>query len=69
LNAKDAPFLRRWIMGSIDPQGGAQRGADIVGGAIGEGPRPDIMTAATLDGNKVMSSDGELVGKISDIML
>jgi hypothetical protein len=56
-------------MGSINPQGGAQRGADIVGGAIGEGPGPDIMTAATLDGNKVMSSDGELVGKISDIML
>jgi hypothetical protein len=27
------------------------------------------MAAATLDGNKVMSSDGEHVGKISDIML
>ena len=27
------------------------------------------MAAATLDGNKVVSSDGEHVGKISDIML
>jgi sporulation protein YlmC with PRC-barrel domain len=36
---------------------------------MGEGPGPDIMAAATLDGNKVMSSDGEHVGKISDIML
>ena len=56
-------------MGSINPQGGTRDGADIVGGGIGEGPGPDIMTAATLDGNKVMSSDGEHVGKISDIML
>ncbi|CAB3807190.1 PRC-barrel domain-containing protein [Pararobbsia alpina] len=56
-------------MGSIDPQGGTQGGANIVGGGIGEGPGPDIMAAATLDGNKVMSADGEHVGKISDIML
>src|SRR5258707_9031396 len=56
-------------MGSINPQGGTRGGADIVGGGIGEGPGPDIMAAATLDGNKVMSSDDEHVGKISDIML
>jgi sporulation protein YlmC with PRC-barrel domain len=56
-------------MGSINPQGGTQKGADIVGEGIGKGPGPDIMAAATLDGNKVMSSDGEHVGKISDIML
>src|SRR5258705_3811562 len=56
-------------MGSINPQGGTRGGADIVGGGIGEGPGPDIMAAATLDGNKVMSADGEHVGKISDIML
>jgi sporulation protein YlmC with PRC-barrel domain len=44
-------------------------GARIVGGGTGDGPGPDIMAAATLDGNKVYSSDGEHVGKISDIML
>ena len=56
-------------MGSINPQSSTRGGADIVGGGIGEGPGPDIMAAATLDGNKVMSADGEHVGKISDIML
>ena len=49
------------------PSGGS--GASITGGGIGEGPGPEVMAAATLDGNKVMSSDGEHVGKISDIML
>jgi sporulation protein YlmC with PRC-barrel domain len=44
-------------------------GASIVGTGVGDGPGPDVMAAATLDGNKVMSSDGEHVGKISDIML
>ncbi|MFM0365527.1 PRC-barrel domain-containing protein [Paraburkholderia sediminicola] len=56
-------------MGSINPQGGTRSGANIVGVGVGEGPGPDIMAAATLDGNRVMSSDGEHVGKISDIML
>jgi sporulation protein YlmC with PRC-barrel domain len=56
-------------MGSINPQGAARGGANIVGGGVGEGPGPDVMAAATLDGTKVMSSDGEHVGKISDIML
>ena len=56
-------------MGSINPQGGRASGAKIVGGGRGEGPGPEVMAAATLDGNKVMSSDGEHVGKISDIML
>jgi sporulation protein YlmC with PRC-barrel domain len=56
-------------MGSINPQASTRGGADIVGGGIGEEPGPDIMAAATLDGNKVMSADGEHVGKISDIML
>src|ERR1044072_4857734 len=57
------------MMGSINPRSATRGGADIVGGGIGEGPGPDIMAASTLDGNKVMSSDGEDVGKISDIML
>jgi sporulation protein YlmC with PRC-barrel domain len=52
----------------LDPQ--SQRGgAQIIGGGTGEGPGPEIMAAATLDGNKVISADGEHVGKISDIML
>jgi sporulation protein YlmC with PRC-barrel domain len=57
------------MMGSINPQGGTRGGANVIGGGMGEGPGPEIMAAATLDGNKVMSSDGEHVGKISDIML
>jgi sporulation protein YlmC with PRC-barrel domain len=57
------------MMGSINPQGGTRGGANVIGGGMGEGPGPNIMAAATLDGNKVMSSDGEHVGKISDIML
>jgi sporulation protein YlmC with PRC-barrel domain len=57
-------------MSTLDPVGGAPgSGAQIVGGGTGDGPGPDVMTAATLDGTKVMSSDGEDVGKISDIML
>ena len=48
-------------------------GAKIVGSGVGEGPGPgpgpDVMAAATLDGGKVITSDGEDIGKISDIML
>ncbi|TFE36464.1 PRC-barrel domain containing protein [Paraburkholderia dipogonis] len=52
----------------IRPQtGGAD--ATIVGGQVGTGPGPDVMAASTLDGNKVVSSDGAEIGKISDIML
>ncbi|MGF6479075.1 PRC-barrel domain-containing protein [Paraburkholderia sp. JPY419] len=39
------------------------------GAGAGDGPGPEVMAAATLDGNKVMSSDGQDLGKISDIML
>ncbi|RFU45634.1 PRC-barrel domain-containing protein [Paraburkholderia sp. DHOC27] len=45
------------------------QGAGIVGIGVGDGPGPDVMAAATLDGNKVVTADGEYVGKISDIML
>ena len=59
-------------MTTLDPQvpdtAGAQ-GANIVGVGMGAGPGPDVMAASSLDGNKVVSSDGEHVGKISDIML
>ncbi|CAN7742485.1 PRC-barrel domain-containing protein [Paraburkholderia terricola] len=60
-------------MTTLDPKepapAAARQGAKIVGTGIGEGPGPDVMAASTLDGNKVMSSDGEYIGKISDIML
>ncbi|MFM0598333.1 MULTISPECIES: PRC-barrel domain-containing protein [Paraburkholderia] len=50
---------------------GQGQGARIVGkgSATADGPGPDVMAAATLDGNKVLSSDGEDIGKIKDIML
>jgi sporulation protein YlmC with PRC-barrel domain len=65
-------FYEEHIMTTFDPQVPASAGAEganIVGVGIGDGPGPDVMAASTLDGNKVMSSDGEHVGKISDIML
>jgi sporulation protein YlmC with PRC-barrel domain len=57
-----------YIMSTYDPPGSG-RGAQIVGAGRGDGPGPDVMAASTLEGTKVMSSDGEHVGKISDIML
>ena len=56
----------------LDPKMQSQSGgtgANIVGTGVGDGPGPDVMAASTLDGTKVMSSDGEHIGKISDIML
>jgi sporulation protein YlmC with PRC-barrel domain len=59
------------IMSTLDPQGTASGsgGADIVGTGTGEGPGPEVMAAASLDDSRVISSDGEDVGNISDIML
>lgn len=54
---------------SQDPASTGKQGANIVGTGVGDGPGPDVMAASTLDGNKVMSSDGEQVGKITSIML
>jgi sporulation protein YlmC with PRC-barrel domain len=65
-------FYEEHIMTTLDPLSPApagEQGANIVGTGMGDGPGPDVMAAATLDGNKVMSADGEHVGKISDIML
>lgn len=44
---------------------------NIVGAArsMHEGPGPELMAAATLDGDKVLSTEGDDVGKIKDIML
>lgn len=53
----------------MNPQGGASgSGGQIVGGGVGDGPGPGVI-AATLKGTKVISADGEDVGKISNIML
>src|ERR1700709_1969673 len=57
-------------MSTLDPNGSpSNTGATIVGSGGGEGPVPDVMGSDTLEGNKVVTSDGEDVGKISDIML
>jgi sporulation protein YlmC with PRC-barrel domain len=66
------PLHEEHVMTTLDPgvqpaTGGS--GATIVGGGTGEGPGPDVMAAATLGGDKVITSDGEDIGKISDIML
>lgn len=49
----------------------AGTGARIVGkgSATAAGPGPDVMAASTLDSDRVLSSDGEEVGKIKEIML
>jgi sporulation protein YlmC with PRC-barrel domain len=61
------------MLNQTQTQGGMQQnqGARIVGNgsATAEGPGPDVMAAATLDGDKVISSDGEDIGKVKDIML
>ena len=46
-------------------------GARVVGkgAATAAGPGPDVMASATLDGNKVLTTDGETAGKVKDIML
>jgi hypothetical protein len=44
---------------------GAKGGANIVGRGVGEGPGPEVMAASTLEDTKVITSDGEDVGKIS----
>jgi sporulation protein YlmC with PRC-barrel domain len=45
--------------------------ANIVGSGrdYPEGPGPYVMAAATLDGDKVLSADGDDIGKVKDIML
>ena len=49
----------------------APGGAPIIGksGQPSDGPGPEIMSASTLDGDKVVNSAGEDLGKIEDIML
>ena len=39
------------------------------GAATAAGPGPDVMAASSLDDNKVVSTDGDDVGNIKEIML
>jgi sporulation protein YlmC with PRC-barrel domain len=50
---------------------GVAQGARIVGKGNEDvsGPGPDVMAASTLDGDKILSTDGEEVGKVKEIML
>jgi PRC-barrel domain len=44
----------------------------IVGGnrrSTGAGPGPDVMAARTLEGDRVLTMDGDDIGQIADIML
>ncbi|MEK6349439.1 MAG: PRC-barrel domain-containing protein [Burkholderia sp.] len=53
-----------------DTRAGNGIGGRIVGRSDDSaGPGPDVMAAATLDGNRVYATDGEHVGHIKDIML
>jgi len=58
---------------SQTPIGSAPRsdGARIVGRdrSATPGPGPEVMAASTLDGDRVLSSDGDEVGKVKEIML
>lgn len=54
---------------STNSAASAAQGAAIVGLGVGVGPGPEVMAASTIDGDKVISSDGEHVGKIEAIML
>lgn len=49
----------------------ANRGARIVGSGRERavGPGPHVMAASTLDGDKILCTEGEDVGKVKEIML
>src|SRR3569833_1514124 len=52
------------------PGTGSQGGAGIVGGQPNlSGPGPQVRAASTLEGDDVVSRQGETLGEISDIML
>jgi sporulation protein YlmC with PRC-barrel domain len=68
-------FYEEPIMATSEPSKPASadfsttQGANIVGLGVGAGPGPAVMAASTLTGSKVMSADGEPIGKIAAIML
>jgi sporulation protein YlmC with PRC-barrel domain len=53
--------------GTSDTAGGARIVGE--GSKTSAGPGPDVMGASTLEGDKVLSTDGEQVGKVKEIML
>ncbi|NTV09386.1 MAG: PRC-barrel domain containing protein [Zoogloea sp.] len=57
-------------MGGKTPTG-TSSGADIVGGdqSLSSGPGPNIMSADTLEGDKVINAQAEDLGKITEIMI
>jgi sporulation protein YlmC with PRC-barrel domain len=58
--------------GSTSGAGGGQQGARIEGGGQYEnasGPGPTLMTASTLEGDRVVNRQGEDLGEIDEIML
>jgi sporulation protein YlmC with PRC-barrel domain len=69
--AAPATHLERSFIMTMLNEPARNEGAAIVGkgAATADGPGPDVMAAATLDGNKVLSTDGHEVGKVKDIML
>lgn len=55
---------------STDPMGSTGQTRIVgKGSATAEGPGPYVMAASTLEGDKVLCSDGNEVGKIKEIML
>jgi sporulation protein YlmC with PRC-barrel domain len=57
---------------TTEPIGAATgQGAGIVGkgSETADGPGPDVMAADTLDGNKIICTEGDEVGKVKEIML
>src|SRR5579863_312793 len=64
--------LEEPAMPPVDPTGvgrAAGEGANIVGRGRGDGPGPDVMASSSLESTQVITSDGEDVGKIKEIML
>jgi sporulation protein YlmC with PRC-barrel domain len=50
--------------------GAQQQGARVIGGEDNtSGPGPEVMAADTLEGDAVVNTEGEDLGKIRDIML
>lgn len=48
---------------------GSTGGAHVVGGETGDGPGPYVMAADTLEGDKVINTQGENLGEIKSIMI
>jgi sporulation protein YlmC with PRC-barrel domain len=72
----DIAIVRRTEMTYANPDANRHanhQGAAIVGShrdtVTPAGPGPEVMAATTLDGDRVLSADGDDIGKLKDIML